>query len=50
MSVVHARNLPCSHFARHWLAGRKELIMEDVVEYLSESIIRALRVLSPSMS
>jgi len=33
---------PCSHFARHWLAGREELRFEDVVEHLSTSIIRSL--------
>lgn len=35
---------PCSHFARHWLAGREELNIEDVVDHLAESIIRALCV------
>jgi hypothetical protein len=33
---------PCSHFARHWLAGREELRIEDVVDHLTQSIIRAL--------
>jgi AcrR family transcriptional regulator len=33
---------PCSHFARHWLVGREELDFADVVEHLSESIIRSL--------
>jgi AcrR family transcriptional regulator len=33
---------PCSHFARHWLAGREELKFDDVVKHLSDSIIRAL--------
>lgn len=33
---------PCSHFARHWLAGREELKIEDIVEHLADSIIRAL--------
>lgn len=35
---------PCSHFARHWLAGREELNIEDVVDHLADSIIRALGV------
>ncbi len=33
---------PCSHFARHWLAGREELQFDEVVHHLSESIIRSL--------
>lgn len=35
---------PLSHFARHWLAGREELQVEDVVEHLAESIIRSVCV------
>jgi hypothetical protein len=35
---------PCSHFARHWLAGREELKFDEVVRHLSDSIIRALCV------
>ncbi len=35
---------PCSHFARHWLAGREELQIDDVVDHLADSIIRALCV------
>jgi AcrR family transcriptional regulator len=41
---------PCSHFARHWLAGREDLNIEDVVEHLSESIIRSLCVANSSCS
>jgi AcrR family transcriptional regulator len=35
---------PCSHFARHWLAGREELNIDEVVDHLADSIIRALCV------
>ena len=33
---------PCSHFARHWLAGRGKLDFDEVVRHLSEAIIRGL--------
>jgi AcrR family transcriptional regulator len=33
---------PCSHFARHWLAGREKLELDQVARDLSEAIIRAL--------